>query len=183
MKCNRKWIMIAILATAVLGWGHNVSAANEEASLKFGYVDFQRALETVDEGKQAKEKLKADVASKQKELSAAQEELKKLKEDLDKQRLILSADALREKEQNFQKRVMEIQEKMNSYKMEIQTKEMEVTSRILSQLKSLVQQVGKDEGYTMILEKSQEIVLYSPMNADLTDRLIKLYNETAKKKK
>jgi Skp family chaperone for outer membrane proteins len=44
----------------------------------------------------------------------------------------------------------------------------------------VIQKLGADEGYTLILEKNEAIVLYASKVIDLTDRVIKLY-DTQKK--
>ena len=54
--------------------------------LKIGLVDFQKALNEVEEGKRAKAGLKAQFESKQKALNAKQESLKKLKNELEERR-------------------------------------------------------------------------------------------------
>jgi len=40
-----------------------------------------------------------------------------------------------------------------------------------------VRGIGQKEGYTMILEKSQDVVIYSPAGADLTSRVISQFNK------
>ena len=40
-----------------------------------------------------------------------------------------------------------------------------------------MREIGAKEHYTMILEKSQDVVLYSPPGADLTSRVIKEFNK------
>jgi len=159
-----------------------VRAADAPAS-KFGYVDFQRALNEVEEGKKAKASLKSEFDQKQKQLDAVQNELQAMKTDLDKQRLILSADALKEKEENYRKKFMELQQKLATYKEDLGMKEAKLTSGILAVIYKIVDDIGQKEHYTMILEKSQQVVLYSPADADLTSRVIREYNGMDKGKK
>ncbi|MBI2345798.1 MAG: OmpH family outer membrane protein [Deltaproteobacteria bacterium] len=159
------------------------AAAAELSATKFGYVDFQRALNEVEEGRRARTQLKGEFDQKQRQLEAMEAELKGLQTDLEKQRLILSADALREKEEVYRKKVLDLTEKMNAYRAELQGKEVRMTGGILSSLKGIVREIGQKEGYTMILEKSQDVVLYSPTDADLTERVIKAYNALPKGKR
>ena len=167
--------MLAVLAGRVV--------AAEQSPHKFGYVNFQKALNEVEEGKKAKSVLKSEFDEKQKKLDIVQNELQAMKTDLDKQRLILSADALKEKEESFRKKFMDLQQKIASYEQELKTKESKLTSDILTVVHKIVEDIGQKEGYTMILEKSQEVVVYSPLDADLTDRVIKEYNAMSKDKK
>lgn len=176
----RRALSLMTLVTAISLFAASAGYTAESAAaagFKVGTVDFERALNSVDEGKRAKEKLKKELDAKQKEINGLQEELKKMKEELDKQRLILSAEALREKEESFRTKFLQLQELSNKHKMELQTQEIQATSGILNRLKEMVTQIGKQDGYTLILEKSQDIVLYSPPDADLTDRIISMFNK------
>lgn len=178
-----KKLAIAVLVVLVAGLAIKTAKAADSPAYKFGYVDFQRTLNDVEEGKKAKATLKSEFDEKQKKLDVVQNELQAMKTDLDKQRLILSADALKEKEENYRKKFMELQQKLGSYKEELQRKEAKLTSDILTVVHKIVADIGQKEGYTLILERSQEVVLYSPSDADLTNRVIKEYNGMDKGKK
>lgn len=171
-----------MIALGLLLAASGVRAAEGGAG-KFGYVDFQRALNEVEEGRRARASLKSEFEQKQKQLESIQKELQQMQTDLEKQRLILSADALKEKEEAYRKKVVELTDKMNTYKMELQGKEMKMTGGILGAISGIVREIGQKEGYTMILEKSQDIVLYSPLDSDLTGRVIKEYNALPKAKR
>ncbi len=176
---------VAMLVAVILVAGLGLRAANaaDQAAQKFGYVDFQRALNEVEEGKKAKAQLKSEFDEKQKKLDEVQNQLQAMKNDLDKQRLILSADALKDKEEEYRKKFMELQQKLGTYKEEIATKEAKMTGDIIAVVHNIVGNIGDKEGYTFILEKSQEVVLYSPAKDDLTERVIKEYNGMPKDQK
>jgi outer membrane protein len=154
----------------------SVAAAGAE-TYKFGYVDFNRALNEVEEGKRTKASLKAEFEKKQKQLELMQKELKTMQEDLEKQKLILSAEAMKTKEEAFRNRFIEVNQKLAQYREEMAKREMEATGKILNKLRDIVREIGQTEGYTMILEKSQDVVIYSPAGADLTSRVIAQFNK------
>lgn len=174
----KRIVVLVLVVMAALFAARYVSAEN--APNKFGYIDFQRALNEVEEGKKAKSMLKGEFDEKQKKLDAVQNELQAMKADLDKQRLILSADALKTKEEEYRKKFLELQQKLSTYEQEIKGKEAKLTSDILVVVNSIARNIGEKEGYTMILEKSQDVVIYSPTDADLTGRVIKEYNGMSK---
>lgn len=174
-------LVMAVLASMIAFKA--VKAADQTASFKFGYVDFQKTLNEVEEGKKAKAMLKSEFDEKQKKLDVVQNQLQAMKTDLDKQRLILSADALKDKEEEYRKKFMELQQKLATFKEELQTKEAKLTNEILMVVQKIVKDIGEKDSYTMILEKSQDVVLYAPTDADLTGRIIKEYNGMGKDKK
>ena len=137
----------------------------------------------MEEGKKAKAALKSEFDAKQKQLDAVQNELEAMKADLDKQRLILSQDALKTKEDEYRKKFLELQQKLATYEQDIKGKESKMTNDILAVVHKIARDIGEKEGYTMILEKSQDVVIYSPSDADLTGRVIKEYNGMSKGQK
>ena len=51
---------------------------------------------------------------------------------------------------------------------------------IIKELKKIVAQIGKEEGYSIILEKAESGVMFHSDEIDLTNTLIKRFNETSK---
>lgn len=141
---------------------------------RFGYVDLNRCLNEVNEGKTAKAQLEADGKAKKQKLEIMQSELKKMKEDLDKQKLILSKDAMQEKEQQFQQKFFELQKTSAEFEKEFADKETNFIKPISDKLQKVVQQFGQTNGYIMIVPR--EMALYSLPGTDLTDKIIAMYN-------
>src|SRR5712664_4130297 len=81
------------------------------AELKLGYVDLQRALAEVEEGRAAKARLQGMIEAKEKEINKEQEGLRKEKEVLDKQASAMSEEARLQKNNDLQKKVMELAQK------------------------------------------------------------------------
>jgi Skp family chaperone for outer membrane proteins len=171
----KKCLSALIAVVLIIGLGC-VAAAKAEGD-KFGYVDFNRALNEVEEGKQTKAALKAEFEKKQKQLELMQTELKTMQADLEKQKLILSAEAMKTKEEAFRNKFIEVNQKLAQYREEMAKREVEATGKILTKLRDIVRSIGQSEDYTMILEKSQDIVIYSPAGADLTSRVISQFDK------
>ncbi|MFH0799786.1 MAG: OmpH family outer membrane protein [Pseudomonadota bacterium] len=178
----KKFALAVAVAMIVAGAAQVAKASNDKAGgeaaastgNKFGYVDLNRALNEVAEGKAAKAKLEADGKAKKQKLEIMQNDLKKMKEDLDKQRLILSADAMKEKEGQFQQKFMELQKTSNEFAQTFADAEASAIKPISEKMQKVIQQIGASEGYTMIVPR--EMALYSPAGADLTERVITAYN-------
>ena len=50
-------------------------------------------------------------------------------------------------------------------------------------MSGVVQKIGKDKGYTLIVERRGAAVVYGASEADLTDEIVRAYDEEAKKGK
>lgn len=166
-------LCVAVVSVAPRAFGAD---APKVGSTKFGYVDLQRALNEVDEGRQAKSELERVLKSRQTEIESLQKQLEARKTQLEKDRLVLSGEAWQKKEEEFRQEYLTLTQKLNAYKVELSQKEGETTGAILNALRRVVQKIGQQDGYEMILETSQDVVLYSPQGADITPRVIRSYN-------
>ncbi|MFH1830783.1 MAG: OmpH family outer membrane protein [Pseudomonadota bacterium] len=168
-------VAIAFVATVFAGAVAKRAVASTD-QVKLGYVDMNRALNEVNEGKAAKAKLEADGQAKKKKLEIMQNELKTMKEDLDKQRLILSKEALAKKEADFQQKFFELQKTTMEFEQSFAEKEANFIRPISEKLQGVIQKIGQAEGYSLIVPRA--MALYSLPGTDLTDKVIAAYNTT-----
>jgi outer membrane protein len=148
--------------------------------LKIGYIDFQRVLNESDAGKKAKADLEVLVKSKQTTIDEKGKTIEKLKADLEKQASVLSADAKKSKEEELEKMLREYQRLVQDSQTEVKKRELELTDVIIKDIRQIVEKMGEEGGYTLIIEKTGGMVLYSKKDIDLTDAVIKKYNQTKK---
>jgi len=149
--------------------------ASAAKPVKMGYVDLQRALKEVDEGKAALSRLKKDFEKKQTQLNQRKEELTRLKEALDGMPVTVKEEVQAAKAQEFQQRFLEWQNLGMKLQQQIDEAQHEATKEILSKMQAILAQVGEAEGFTAILLK--ESLAYAPGHLDLTNELIRRYNE------
>jgi outer membrane protein len=144
--------------------------------LKLGYVDMQRAISETEDGRKAKANLKKIFDQKQKELDEQQEDVKKAIEDLDKKRTLLPPDKVREKEAELQGRVQKIQQTYLRHQQDLQAKEQEATGKIVERMQKILFKIATAENFTMIFDKSGGSLAYAKQSLDLTNDLIRRYN-------
>jgi len=174
----RRMIRMLLAAALVLGLG----AGRAWAETKIGVVDIQRALNESETGKKAKDNLSKRVEKMQADLKTKKEQLDKMEADLQKQSTVLSADAKRDKEKDFDRRKRDFSDQLRDYQEEIQQAEMTVTQPIVKELEQIIDKIGQEQGYTVILETKMSGVIYSAKGVDLTEAVIKVHNEMQKKK-
>ena len=144
---------------------------------KIGYVDLQKALNLSVAGKEAKEKIKAKVQTYDADVRQRQEELKKLKDDLEKQAMLLSEEARNAKERDYQQKVKDYQRFTKDIQETLQQTDADLTRKILERLLKVVQDVGKSEGYTIILEETESSIVYADESIDISDEVIKAFDK------
>ena len=164
-----KKIVVALIALLML-------AAPALAETKIAYVDLQKALNLSKAGVKAKNAIAAQVKKYEEEFKSKQEELQKLKTELEKQAVLLSDSAKAQKERDFQQNVKELQRFQKDVKEELQQRDADATKKILNQLFEILQKLGKEGGYQMVIEKNEGAVIYADESVDLTDELIKAFD-------
>ena len=155
------------------------AASHAADTVKFGSIDVQKVLNESETGKKAKSDLEGLIKSKQLTIDEKGKAIEKLKADIEKQASVLSADARKNKEEELEKSVREYQRLVQDSQAEIKKKEAELTETILKDIKDLVEKTGEAEGYALILEKG--MILYSNKGIDITDTILKKYNESKAK--
>ena len=165
-----------ITGIVLLGWFGSVLAAD----LKVAYVDIQKAVNECNSGKDAKKAITKEVEKFQRLIVDRQKELQTMKESLEKQAPMLTPDARATREKDYQNKLREFQRWGEDTQNEINQKRMEMERNISIGLQKVIQKVGADEGYTFILEKNENIVLYISKTIDITDRVIKAYDAQKK---
>jgi len=158
------------------GWLGSVWAAD----FKIAYVDIQRAVNECNAGKDAKNSITKELEKIQRLNAEKQKELQTMKESLDKQTPMLTPDARANKEKEFQSKVRDYQRWVDDNQKDIQQKTQEKERNISIGLVKLIQKVGADEGYTLILERNESIVLFASKALDITDRMIKAHDAQKK---
>ncbi len=166
--------MKSVLIVSLLSFVSSLALASE---FKIAVVDLQKALQSVEAGKKAKASLEKEFNDKKKVLETEENSIKKMTEDFKKQSLVLSEDAKAKKQNEIQERVLKYRELFGKSQMEIQGRERELTDPIIQKLKGVVEEMGNKKGYTMIVEKNENAILFSAAKEDLTEEVIKEFNK------
>ncbi|HEX9444116.1 MAG TPA: OmpH family outer membrane protein [Candidatus Binatia bacterium] len=160
-----KLLAVVFLLFAAPAWGQQV---------KIGLIDIQRAINESQPGKTAKERLQAQVKKAEADMNRERQDIEKGKADFDKKGPLLKEDDRRKMEGELQKRIVNYQRNSRDVQEELGLRQREAEAAILKDLEGVVAEIGKNEKFTFILEKSQ--LLYSDQAIDITTKVIELYN-------
>ncbi len=153
-----------------------------DTTLRVAYVDLQKALQSVEAGKTAKAQLEKDVAAKRAELEKAQAGLQAEAEQFEKKSAILNDSAKQAKQQELQKKFMEFQKSASESQADLQKRERELTKPLIDELRAIIEGIGKEKNYQLIVEKNEGAVLYAEAGSDLTEQVVEKFNAKYKGK-
>ncbi|MGQ4806924.1 hypothetical protein NKDENANG_00261 [Candidatus Entotheonellaceae bacterium PAL068K] len=173
--------------------------AQAQQKLKVGVVDLQTVLDVSGRGKAAKDNLKGlsrrlqEEIKEKREIKEQQEQaLQKLRTEIRSQGLVLSEQARIAKAEAFRKKVRELKRFIDDTNrfiedatQEFREKEGRETQRLIVEVRKIVREIGKQDGYSLILEsnESTSIVLYASKAVDLTQKVIQRYDQTSAAKR
>lgn len=166
------WLVLLLVAlSGAPGWAQD--------RMKIGYIDVRRVVSESAAGKRAGDRLQTQVKKAEADTLKERQELERMRNDLDKKGPLLKDEERRNLESDFQKRSVALQRTMTDLQQELQLKEREMMQDILKDLEGVVDELGKAEKFTLILDRSQ--ILFADQGVDITSKVIERYNSRAKK--
>lgn len=147
------------------------------AEVKIGYVDMQAAIQKTSTGKKAKKHLESLAKKKEAELNTREKELKNKGEEFKKKASIYEESIRRKKQLELQKEFYELNQLLGQSQAELRKKEEEALKPIVDIIRQEIDKIAKKEDYTLILERSENLVLFAKKELDLTDRVVKAYEK------
>jgi outer membrane protein len=172
MRIHKAIVLLA--AAAILAWG---TAASDEPAIKIGVVDIDQAISSTDEGKAARE----EFARKQREAETQMQPLldryKSVDEELKAKKFVLSDEALFQKQLDMAEMRNQIQSKYKELQGQMEVDQRRLEGPLVAKLSSIIEDIGKSQGFTLILRRGSPGLLYTREALDITDIVIEKYNK------
>ena len=140
-----------------------------------GVIDFMAAAEQTVEGKRANEKLEQMFMARQNELNSMKENLSKEAMELQNGMVMLSPEARAERQQALGMKQAELQQRAMMAEQELGQMQMELTADIGEKMRVIAEQLGKEKGLDLVLDKAVAVYI-GPNVKDLTTELVSKYN-------
>src|SRR5690606_31533748 len=121
-------------------WGQAVQAAP-----RYGVVDMQSIILSVEEGKTARAALEKEIKAKETELQKKKEELDKLNKEWKEQAALLSEDARMKKQQEFQEKFLALRNSEMEFQSEIKRKEQKATQESAVKVAQVVERLAREK--------------------------------------
>jgi outer membrane protein len=174
-------MMKNILAVGVVSFFFLTGISSAADVTKIGVVDFQKILEISNAGKTAQAEINSQGKLMESDLKNRGAEIEEIEKKIDKESLVMSKDVRDEKQREIRIKIGDFKALQQKYMEDFKALETRIISRIQKEVVELVQDIGKKEGYTLIVEKRTGGVVYAPLSIDITDAVIQIYNTQAPK--
>jgi outer membrane protein len=166
--------LAAVAATLSLA----LPVAASAADVKAAYVDYQRILLEVEDGKAAKTRLQKWLTDRQKELKKEEDALLKEREVLEKQASVMSQETRVQKATDLQKKVIDLGQRMEQFRAEAANKERQEMEPIVGKIDEVIASIAARDGLTFVFEKRESGIVFALGQNDLSNEVIRAYNST-----
>lgn len=140
---------------------------------KIGVVSFQKIFENSSGGKSVQAKIKSEGQLMEQDLKQKSDEINALKKRLDSG--VLEKTAREEQQWELGRKIDDVKALKKKYDRKIQEMNVKLVQEVQKEVLKIVHDYGKKEGFLLIVEDITAI--YAPQQLDITDDIIKIYNE------
>lgn len=162
-----KTIRVLLVAVALLG----VATWADAASMKIAVVDSGEVIFNSSAGKRVQETLKRKNEELSRELDRRSKDLRRMIENYEKQAAIMKKEARKRKEEELSRKGAEFKRKWRTSEQEFAKLRERELKPLLDKFNRVVEQVARDGGYTLILNKQPGLVLYFDRAIDITNKV------------
>lgn len=163
-----KTVRLALMTGALLAAG--MAGAAELRPLAI--IDSQRIAEEYEAARDAQEQYQKFVRELEREVGDKEKALTALMEEIDSQKLLLGQDALATKTQQFERQRAEYFQFRESIDQRAEAEYKTRIQPILDQVKTIVERLGKERNYGIIIDSAAISVLYVNPEFDLTNDVL-----------
>lgn len=158
-----------------------LAASSAKAAQAIGFVDVQRILTDSDAGRIARGLLEQSTKRMRAQLDNLRQQAEELQNKYESQKAILKPDAREKLEREIMEKQMELRQALQQSQLELQNRDAELTASILDELKPIIDKLAKERQIDVVMEKGEAGVLYAAERFDLTDVVLKRYDDSKKK--
>jgi len=150
---------------------------------KIGVINFEKILNESSAGKVGQQQLKNKWEELQKKLNDEKKSVEDFSLSIERESLVLSPEKKRAKQRELEDRVNDLKRMNADFTQEFRALQNERIESMQKEVFAIANDMGKKQGFLLIIERKVGGVIYAPDQVDITDEVIKLYNaKTAKKK-
>lgn len=152
------------------------AAVPASAQMNIAVIDVQRVVTESDPGKEALQKLKELQDAKIDQGRGMQQELATMQEQISKQQFTLSEERLAELRKQIEDRGIALQRFQDDAERELDEARRLELGGLEGRIIPVINQVGTEQGYTLIFNKFQSGLVYADETVDITDDVIRRFN-------
>ena len=170
--------LACLLGTAAI-WAQGTTAAGAASGTKVAVISVRQAIVSTAEGKQASAELQSQFAPRQNELENLNKQVNDLRQQLAANQTTWSDEQKAKAQNQGQRLAAQLERKNNELQEDVNAAQAEVVDRIGRKMMDVLDRYSRENGYVAVFDSSAQNspILYASSNIDITQEIIKLYDQ------
>ena len=156
-------------AMMVLAIGLAAHAAEE----KIAHLDLMHILNAYQQGDPAVAQFREEVERRQKEFEIKRAAIKEMREKFDAQEATLSEEEIKKQKMEVAENSTELVKIMSEAQLEMKAAEEFLTATLVERVRSAIQEFGKENGYSYIVDSRQPSLIFADDSLNVTEAVLK----------
>lgn len=157
-----------------------LSAFSAYAQQKAGYIDIKVVIRDSKAGKEANSSFQKEVEAKRAVIEQKRKALEDMRQDFVKNRSVMSESKIKTMAESIERKQKDLERTTEDIRMELQRKDLELTQTVLKDIEAIVNEIGKKEGFDLIMERSEAGILYGSDASDITQKVVTAYDASSR---
>ena len=159
------------------------SPLSAQQALKVGVINSQRAFETSSEGKKNAAQLQERNNKIKSDMARMDNEIKQIETKISTQRMTLSPEALMQLQSDLDKKTTGRTRYQEDTARDLQKLQYDIVQKVRTEMVGVVDAIAKEKGLDLVLDLGSSGVVYFNKTIEITDEVIKRYDEAQAAKK
>jgi outer membrane protein len=172
-KIYIKALLIMILFLGLIKYGY----AQSVNTLRIGVIDSQKVINTSKYGQEVKAQLQQKYDELSAKIQKKAEEVQALKDEIEKKGSLWSQEVKEKKQSEYQKLLRELKSMQEDAQYEMKEYEKKILDPFNKELDEVIKKFANTEKYDLILEKNFPGIYYTSPEIDITQKIIKLFDD------
>ncbi len=147
-----------------------------DEGIKMGVVDLEQALSSTEEGKAAREEMGRKQREAESTVQPLVDRFNGMKEEIKSKKFVLSDESLFQKQLDLADLQNQIQTKLKELEGQLKVHEERLYGPLRAKMVEIVTQIGKEQGFTVILARGSPGLLYAREAIDITELVIQTFS-------
>jgi outer membrane protein len=164
----------AVVIVALLLWG---LGASKDERITIGVVDLDQAITSTNEGRAAREEFDRKKREGESKLIPLIEQYQEQLKEFEAKKFVISDEARFQQQLDMAELQNQIENKRKELEGQLQVDRERLIAPLRNKLIKVVEEVGRDEGFSLILHRQSPGIMYSKEALDVTDLIIAKFNK------
>lgn len=171
-------VAASLVAVAAQAQGTAAPASPGSSAIRIGVINVERLVQESSLGKEAFSRVKKLNDQKKDEADKLSKDLRDMEQKLADQGSALADDKREALQKSYQEKAIAFKRFQDDANRDLEAAQKKELGELERRVFPIINQVGKERGFTLVFNKFQSGLVYADDSVDITDEVLKVFNTT-----